>query len=447
MMNRRRWCVVFAILAFTSNGCRKSPVPYDETRHIPRVQTVKPTVKALQVQSVLTASVEAMEKTELMSRVPGVVPTLPSDVDIGKPVRAGETIFTLEVPDLLKEREYRVALQDQANHAYEQSLAAEKLARKELTEAESAVERFEAEHAYRAQRDERTRKLVSSGSLQPEVAEETFAQRRAAKSAWDASKAQVETRQAKIASTLADIKVADSRRKVAAADVARLDTSIALAAVKAPFNGIITRRQVNSGDTIKDGSVPLLTVMRTDRLRVVLDIPERDVPLLRAEQGDTAGPEGIAPNRVLLTIPALPGEQISGTITRMASALDPATRTMRAEMHLERREGLKPGMYGRATVFLAVHNDRLTVPSTALVRNGDRVELVYVEVTDPAHKPPLGMLRRVEVDIGLDDGREVEIRGGAVNKDMLVIVKGNGVMREGDVVMPVLARTNPAERK
>ena len=69
-----------------------------------------------------------------------------------------------------------------------------------------------------------------------------------------------------------------------------------------------------------------------------------------------------------------------------------------------------------------------------------------MEITDANHKPPLGKLRRVEVDIGLDDGREVEIRGGAVNKDMLIVVKGNGVMREGDVVMPLPARTNPADR-
>ena len=150
---------------------------------------------------------------------------------------------------------------------------------------------------------------MASGSLQPETAEETYSQRRAAKAAWDAAKAQVETRQAKIASALADIKVADSRRTVAKADVGRLEATMALAVVRAPFNGIITRRQINSGDTIKDAAVPLLTVMRSDKVRVVIDIPSMPPAV---EQGDTAGLK--ASRQPGSADRLLPGEPFTGTI-------------------------------------------------------------------------------------------------------------------------------------
>lgn len=439
-----RWMVALALLAVLPLGCgRRAAGPIDENKHIPRIQTIRPSVKALQVESLLTASIEPMERTDLMSRVAGHVPTLPPEIDIGKPITKGEILFRLHVPDLEKERDYRATLAEQAEAQYEQSQAAVKLAGKELQEARASLERYEAEYVYRQQRDERLRKLVASGSLQPETAEETQNQLRAAKAAWDAAKAQIETRQAKVDSAIVDVKVADGRRKVARADVERADVQLSYAIVRAPFNGIITRRLVNSGDTIKDASIPLLTVVRTDQIRVLIDIPERDVPLLRAEHEDRS-PTGIGPNRVVLTIPALPGERFTGTITRMASALDSTTRTMRAEMHLERKEGLKPGMYGRATVYLAAHDDRLTIPSSALVRRGDDVEVFYVELTDANHKPPIGRLRRIRVDLGLDDGQEVEIRSKTLTKDMLVVVKGNSALREDDTVMAILAR--PAAR-
>src|SRR5205807_3627522 len=101
---------------------------------------------------------------------------------------------------------------------------------------------------------------------------------------------------------------------------------------------------------------------------------------------------------------------------------------------------LRPGMYGKATVLLEERYDVLTVPSTALVRRGDKVELFYV--AEASGEPRRGIVRRVAVDLGLDDGRRVEIRGDLNGKD-LIIAKGNGVQREGDTVIAVPAPVEP----
>ena len=68
------------------------------------------------------------------------------------------------------------------------------------------------------------------------------------------------------------------------------------------------------------------------------------------------------------------------------------------------------------------------------MRRGDKVEVFYVE--DPSGDPPRGVAQRVEVEVGLDDGKRVEVRSGLSGKE-LVIAKGNGVVREGDPVVAV----------
>jgi len=203
--------------------------------------------------------------------------------------------------------------------------------------------------------------------------------------------------------------------------------------VRAPFDGVVTKRWVDRGAMVKDPAIPLLTVMRTDTVRVLVDIPERDVPLLNATE-QNPNPDGKG-DPAELRLPALGARIFSGHITRIASALDPATRTMRAEVHLDNRQGvLRPGMYGTAMVLLDQRDSALTVPSTALVRRGDKVELFYV--ADVKGEPPRGVARRLEVELGLDDGKRVEIRSGLTGKE-LIIAKGNGVVREGDTVVAV----------
>jgi multidrug efflux pump subunit AcrA (membrane-fusion protein) len=127
-----------------------------------------------------------------------------------------------------------------------------------------------------------------------------------------------------------------------------------------------------------------------------------------------------------------------GYITRKAGSLDPVTRTMRAEIELDNKAGyLRPGMYGNATVLVEDCPNVLTVPAMALVRRGEgKVEVFTVaDVTDEGDERH-GILRRIPVELGIDDGKEVEIRGG-LKGDELIVARGNGAMRADDRVIAV----------
>ena len=142
----------------------------------------------------------------------------------------------------------------------------------------------------------------------------------------------------------------------------------------------------------------------------------------------------------LVHIPEL-AERVSngefhGHVTRLSGALDPVTRTMRAEIELPNDgEVLKPGMYGKAKVTLESRFNVLTIPASALVRKAEGKLGVYV-VDNPHDVPPRGELKFVEVERGIDNGEMVEVRKG-LKGDEMVVAKGNGVLRHGEVVRPV----------
>jgi HlyD family secretion protein len=440
MINIRQqiWLPALALLGLA--GCGSSdnrPYPSEDAR-LPRLETVVPERYRLPVRIEVTAVVEAMEKADLCARVVGMVESLQlepgkPEVDIGRRVKAGEPLLKLAVPDLEADKEHREALLDQAKKQKQQAIEAKNVATKDLEEAKEQEKKYQAEFNRSREKHERTQKLVQRGALQPETAEETRNQLEAAAAAWKAAQALIASKQARLTATDADIDVAETRIKVSQAEVQRLEVLVGYSTVRAPFDGIITKRWVDRGAMVKDPAIPLLTLMRTDTVRVVMYIPERDVPLVNATE-QNPNPDGKG-DPVVLRLPALGTRTFSGHITRVASALDPATRTMRAEAHLDNREGiLRPGMFGTAVVTLDQRDSALTVPSTALVRRGDKVEVFYV--ANPSGDPPRGVARRLEVELGLDDGKRVEILHGLTGKE-LIIAKGNGVVREGDTVIAV----------
>ena len=354
MLNLRHRTWLPALLLAVSCGCADNkPHPTDVER-LPHLETVLPERYRLPVRIELTALVEAMEKADLCARVPGVVESLQlspgkPEIDIGSRVVAGEPLLKLAVPDLEADKKHKEALLDQAEKQKQQTLAGQEVAAKDLEEARELEKRYQSEFNHSKERHDRTTKLVQRGALQPEMTEETKNQLEAASAAWHAAKAAIAAKQARLAATEADLQVAETRIKVSQREVQRLEVLTSYATVRAPFDGQITKRWVDRGAMVRDPGIPLLTVMRTEMVRVLLDIPERDVPLVNATE-QNPNPDGKG-DPVELRLPALRGRTFTGYITRIASALDPATRTMRAEVHLDNREGLlRPGMFGTAVV-------------------------------------------------------------------------------------------------
>ena len=432
----RLFLLLLAVVVVGS-GCGKhgSAKKYsrgETVERLPKVEVVLPQRSELVRTIEVAATVEAYQKVDLAARVPGVVLPLPPQIDIGYRVRAGEKLLELDVPDLRADRALKVEQLAQARQQHELATKALKVVQSEVEEVQADKKRFQAEADFAKKRLTRIRDLVRQRAQDPAVEQEAEKQLEAAQAAVEANEARAVKQKARAESAAAELRLASQRIRVAEADLAKLDRLIEFATVKAPFDGVITKRWVDTGATIRDPGTSLFTVMQIDKVRVLIDVPQRDVPLLDVEK------EGQHGDPAMIRLPVTssdPDGLWRGVITRVGNSLDPITRTMRAEIQLNNPEGkLRPGMYGTAIVTVEDLSDVLTVPASSLVRRGEGLVEVFVvsgvRLQDGQRR---GILKRVPVTLGIDDGKRVHIVRGLTGEE-LVVARGASFMRADDEV-------------
>jgi RND family efflux transporter MFP subunit len=162
----------------------------------------------------------------------------------------------------------------------------------------------------------------------------------------------------------ADVEAARNRLALAEADRRRVRALLDYARITAPFAGVVSDRNVDTGHLLQPASgsataAPLFVVERTDRVRVFLEVPEADAVLVR---------EGL-PARI--RVQALNDAEFEGKVAGCSWSLEPGQSTLRTEIDFDNRQGrLRPGMYAHALVEVE-QPDALTLPGAAvLTRDG-----------------------------------------------------------------------------
>jgi RND family efflux transporter MFP subunit len=455
MTKLARTTLLLALVACCAAGCGRAPGRRRSafTERLPRVEVVQPTNKRLIRRLETSATVEALKRVELSARVPGVVRDLDDKVDIGFVVKKDQVLLRLHVPELEADKAHKEALLEQARKQEKAAGAALEVAKREVEESRADEKKYKADVEYQEQRYSRIASLVRQRAQDEQVEQEALKQLQSAKAALASNAAAVTKREAKVEAARADIELATQRIRAAEADVRRVAELIGFATVKAPFDGVITKRWVDPGAIIKDPGATLLTVMQMDRVRVLIDVPQRDVPYLNARE-QNPNPDGRG-DPVAVRMPSLKEVVKDGTfegyITRVSRSLDPVTRTMRAEIELENKDLLlRPGMFGAASVLVEDRwPDRtppLTLPAAALMRRNEGVvEVFQVTGVQGEGEERRGVLKRVPVVLGIDDGKEVEIREG-LKGDELIVARVTGVMRADEAVLAVSDREALADR-
>ena len=193
----------------------------------------------------------------------------------------------------------------------------------------------------------------------------------------------------------------------AAADAALAESAQrrAYTTVTAPFDGVVTVRNVEVGDLVSADSaqsVPLFVVARTDRLRVRVHVPQ--------EEAGTVQPG----TPVSLTVPDHPGESFAGSVTRTGHALERESRMLPVEIELDNRDGkLASGVYGSIHFDLPRPAPTLLIPTESLIYNADGLSVATVEDGN--------RLRLHKVTVGRDYGDRIEIQTGLAEGSRLIM--------------------------
>jgi len=182
---------------------------------------------------------------------------------------------------------------------------------------------------------------------------------------------------------------AEAKLAIAKAGMERTNALIDLAQIKAPFAGTITDRRVDPGAFAAAGGDTLLQLTDVSTLRLQVPVIEIETALLKVGQ------------QVEAKVDALGGAIVKGTITRIAGALDSATRTMLIEADFKNDDGkLRPGMFATARIAVEQHDNTTIIPVAGLVKEKAN-SFVFKHVDGKAVK--------TAVKPGFNDGVNVEV--------------------------------------
>ena len=457
-LKRWQWlCLLVAMVALAAGlvasraGSRpaaakppEAPAERANQADLTRVEVTQPSVGGIERQTIQPGSVIAYESADLYAKVSGYLKK--QGVDIGSRVRPDEVLAEIDAPEFLKAVDQGHAAVDQAKAQVAQAQAqiATAIAQREAAEAgvkqaEAEIDRAAAVRSFREKQYARIKNLFDLKSIDERLVDEKLdeaqaarATEAAAKAAVVTAKAQVTAAEAKVEQARADMADAEAKVEVEQAALAKAEVFVEYTKITSPYDGVVTKRNFFRGAFIRSadqgGLLPLLGVSRTDLMRVVVRVPDRDVPFIALG------------NPAKVQIDALPGSEFSGKVSRMADAEDPEMRTMRVEIDLPNPQNtLREGMYGRVTIRLNQIAKALTVPSSCLVGTIDDGEAEVFVVEN-------GVARKRKVRVGTDNGLRLDILDGLAPGDF-VIRRHNGPLKDGSPVQVISEAEGAAKKK
>jgi RND family efflux transporter MFP subunit len=361
----------------------------EQARALPRAEVIR-VGRASGISDLeLPGNIQAITEAPILARTDGYLAK--RLVDIGDRVQAGQTLAEIAAPEL--DEQVR-----QAQAALQQSRSA-------LDQAEANLEQGKANREIARVTAERWQKVVARGGVSKQENDQYQAQ-------YQGQIAAVQSLEKAVAAQRGNVAQAE-------ANVAHIGEVQNYRIVKAPFAGVITQRNVDTGALVNAGNTMLYRMAQTGTLRTYVNVPQTNASAIRVGQA------------AHLTVSNLPGREFTGTVARTASALDPASRTMLVEIQVPNADGaLLPGMYAQVELSNARTSAPVLVPGDALQVGADGTKVAVLRPDNTVHFQL--------IEVGRDYGDKLEVLSGLSDGDTIVPRPGDAV-REGTKVEPVMA--------
>jgi RND family efflux transporter MFP subunit len=364
-----------------------------QRKQAPRVEVIRVSRGSGQATLMLPGTMQAITEAPILARADGYLKRRLAD--LGDRVRAGQVLAEIDAPELDQQIQ-------QADAAVEQAQAAVEQAQANLLQgkANRDLARITAE---------RLQTLTERG-ITPQQDR-------------DQAQAQLAAQDATVQATEKAIVAQRSNLAAARANAARLRSVDGYRKVTAPFDGVITQRNVDVGALVSTGNTLLYRIAQTATLRTYVNVPQSSVSAVHV--GQTAS----------LRLADFPGRTFTGRVARMARALDPSSRTMLVEVDVPNADGsLLAGSFADVELVGSRANPPIVVPASALVFRADGAQLAVVRPDNTVHLQ--------KVNVGRDYGDRLEILSGVDEGTTIVAVAGD-TAREGAKIGPVDRESQP----
>ncbi|MBV8105857.1 MAG: efflux RND transporter periplasmic adaptor subunit [Hyphomicrobiales bacterium] len=327
---------------------------------VPSVLTAPVRASALTRSVIWPASTQAFAAAEIYARATGYIDK--RNVDIGDRVKQADLLAELAVPELDDQISQNEATLNQLRAALEQAQANLKLAQVTW---------------------DRDRPLVGEGWATQQQGTVDVQTLKADDAAVSVARANVEAQEKQLATL-------------------RQNRDYAL--VRAPFNGVVTQRNVDVGSLVQGNANTgtfMFEVMQRDVIRVFVYVPQDEA-------------FGVAPGvEAIVRVPEIPTRGFPGKVTRIADALQSGTRTLLTEIDIPNPDdALPPGVYCTVELKIPRETPSLIVPAGAIVFNSDGLNVWVVED---------GVARVRHVTVARDFGTTVEVSAGVKDTDQVIL--------------------------
>ncbi|KJC56676.1 hemolysin D [Bradyrhizobium sp. LTSPM299] len=324
---------------------------------VPDVRVAAVRASDSKINVTLPATTTAFEAANIFARATGYIEK--RYVDIGDRVKTGTLLADITAPEL--------------DHQITQ-------ARATLAQNQATLQQTQASHELARVTNARDSNLVKQGWL-------TLQQGDNDRLTLQAQQAAVGVAQSNIAAQEAQIRILEQEKSYQR--------------VVAPFDGVITQRNIDNGSLVTSGSTFMFTLMHPDVIRTQVFVPQDEA-------------YGIAPGvDAAVRVPEIPNRTFPGKVTRIATALQPGSRTLLTEIDVPNPDGaLNPGIYCTVELFIPRKTPSMIIPADAVVFDQNGLHVAVVEN---------GTVRDQKITIARDFGTEVEVHDGVKAGDQVIL--------------------------
>jgi len=409
----RKWLLALVMVAVAALALyrvwgftQKRSVTQRATRMEVPVQITPVISKPLTYSIRVTGDILPFMQIDLFPKVSGYLERI--DVHLGDSVRQGQVIAQIDRTDFL-----------QKVREIEAKVAQAKAQLKEIETGTRAEELRQAEEAVR-----QAQSRFENAKLQHERIEALYRREVISKKERDAANMEYTVAEAQLASSQQQLKLLrdGARQEVRDATQAKLKemeaileqerTRLQNTLIVVPFRGEISRKYVDAGALVSS-STPLVNLVHIETLKVIANVLEKDIPLLRTGM------------KAKVRVESYPERIFEGRVEKINSTLDLSTRTLQAEIYIPNPYRLlKPGMFAKLEMVLLEKPGALVIPRHAVIEEGGSKSIFIVQGNQALRK---------KVVTGYEQDQVVEILEGVSEGDQ-VVVRGQESIRDRSTV-------------
>jgi len=382
---------------------------------VPQVRAIvtKPASKTSSL--VLPGDLQPIQNIPIFARANGYMTQ--RFVDIGDNVKANQVLALIDTPELDQQVEQAASNLRAAQANLTSAYSDRENFESQLFAADSTIKQSRTNLDFSTTEIRRYQELANEGAI-------SWEQRDQAMKAYNSDKATIEVSQhnrqaqvAQLASANARIAAAKQQVQSSEANLKSLKALQGFQKIVAPSDGVITNRFVDAGALVAaggaNGTTQLLTMAKTDVLRLYVDVPQSDYRFIKNN------------DKVDVTLQEFPGKKFTGVVTNIAGSLNSQSRTLQTEIQIANKDHmLKPGAYAEVSFNFVNPNPPVIIPSNAAITKNDGLYVAVVNADKVSFRP---------IQVARDYGNKMEVTKGLYSGETILLDSPDSLTAGGKV--------------